>query len=121
LGDQTDAHSLASISVTAGTPTPTTITVTVSTTTPAVNQSFTLSGTLKAGSSPLSGKTIRLQREDPSGNWEQAVNTTTTNANGAYTFTWSESAQGHYRFEPTFDGAGAYASANAVIGITIGT
>jgi 5-hydroxyisourate hydrolase-like protein (transthyretin family) len=97
------------------------MTVTASSTTPVVNQSFTLSGTLKAGSTPLSGKTIRLQREDPSGNWEQAVNTTTTNANGSYSFTWSESAQGQYRFEPTFDGAGAYASANAVIGITIGT
>jgi len=95
------------------------LSVTASTTTPVVNQSFTLSGTLKAGSTPLSGKTIRLQREDPSGNWVQAVNTTTTDANGAYTLTVSESAQGTYRFEPTFIGA-TYASANATVSITVG-
>jgi len=97
-----------------------TLSVTVSTTTPAVNQSFTLSGTLTASGTPLSGKTITLQSEDPSGKWNHAVNTTTTDANGAYTFTVSESAQGTYRYEPTFNGAGAYAPANATVSITIG-
>ena len=103
--------------------TPTTLTVTASTTTPAVSKPFTLSGVLtdKSTGTPLSGKTIRLQREDPSGHWEQAVNTSTTNANGAYSFTVSESVQGNYRFQPTFDGAGSYASAYVLMSITVGT
>jgi hypothetical protein len=120
LGDQSYASSYFWMSLTVGTLTPTTLTVTASTTTPTVHQSFTLSGTLKAGSTPLAGQPIRLAREDQSGNWVQAVNATTTNANGAYTFTWSESAQGQYYFEPIFDGSGAYALANVAISIRVG-
>ncbi|MGZ4865235.1 MAG: hypothetical protein ACXV39_11490, partial [Halobacteriota archaeon] len=39
---------------------PTTTTITTSKTNPTLNQPFTLSGTLKAGSTPLSGKSILL-------------------------------------------------------------
>jgi hypothetical protein len=127
----TDAGSAAYVSATSPTatvtvnasptPTPTQLTLAASTTTPALNQSFTLSGSLTANGTPLSGKTIQLQREDASGHWDYAANTTTTDANGAYVFTRSESVQGHYVFEPTFFGAGAYASAHVAIGITVGT
>jgi protocatechuate 3,4-dioxygenase beta subunit len=120
LGDQSYASSHFWMSLTVGTLTPTTLTVTASTTTPAVNQHVTLSGTLKADGIPLPGKTITLAREDPSGNWNHAVNTTTTDAHGAYTFTRSESASGSYRFEPIFDGAGAYASTTTIISLTVG-
>ena len=122
-GDQTYATSnWIWTKLTVGTLTPTKLTLTASTSTPVVNQPFTLSGILtdKSTGTPLAGKTIRLQRET-SGDWQQAVASTTTDANGAYTFTWSESAPGHHAFEPTFDGAGAYASTYAVIGITVGT
>jgi uncharacterized GH25 family protein len=120
MGDQTYATSnTVFMKLTVGTRTPTTLTVTASTTTPAVNKPFTLSGTLTANGTPLSGKTIRLEREDPSGKWQQAVKTTTTDANGAYTFTWSESAQGLYHYQPTFDGAGAYALSYALISINV--
>jgi len=121
LGDQSYSNSWSWMSLTVGTLTPTTMTVTASTTTHAVNQKFTLSGTLKAGSTPLSGKTVKLQIKYPDGHWDYGLNTTTTDANGAYTFTISESIMGKYLFEPTFAGAGAYAPAYADIGITIGT
>jgi hypothetical protein len=78
-----------------------TLTISPSTTTPAANQPFTLSGTLKAGTTPLSGKTITLFRADPSGTW--STFSTTTAANGAYTFTRSE-PQGRYYYYTYFAG-----------------
>ena len=118
-GDQTCAYSNTSITLTVGTLTPTTITITTSNSTPAVNQPFTLSGTLKSGTTPLSGKRICLGRTDSSGNYS-VVNTTTTNANGAYTFTRSESAQGRYSFLAVFYGD-TYAPANAPVSVAVGT
>jgi hypothetical protein len=100
------------------TPTPTTITITASTTNPAVSQPFTLSGTLTANGTPLSGKTIVLCRTDPAGAYSQP-NSTTTNANGAYTFTLSESAQGIYYYAAAFPGD-TYAASNAAVKITVG-
>ena len=94
------------------TPAPTTITVTASTTTPAVNQPFTLSGTLTAGTTPLSGKTITLLRADPSGTWG-AAGTATTAANGAYAFTRSESSQGVYNYYVYFAGDGTHSTATS--------
>ena len=101
------------------TPTPTTLTIATSNATPALNQSFTLSGTLTANGISLSGKTILLQIYDPSGNWSKKI-TTTTDANGAYTFTISESAQGHYLFEPSFLGDTKYTEATATVWLTVG-
>ena len=97
--------------------TPSTITITTSTTNPAVNQPLTLSGILKAGTTPLSGRTITLSRIDPSGTWS-AANTTTTDANGAYTFTQSESASGLYSYGATFSGD-TYAPSNAAVSLTV--
>jgi hypothetical protein len=118
-GDQIYAYSQATVRLTVGTLTPTTITLTTNNTTPAVNQSFTLSGTLTAGTTPLSGKPITLGRTDPSGNWN-AANTTTTSTNGTYTFTCSESAQGVYTYQAEFLGD-TYAPANATVRLTVGT
>src|ERR1019366_5215779 len=91
------------VRLTVGTLTPTTLTITTSNATPALNQHFTLSGTLKAGTTPLPGKRITLGRTDPSGTYTTA-NTTTTDTNGAYTFTRTESAQGYYFYQAIFSG-----------------
>jgi hypothetical protein len=99
--------------------TPTTLTITTSNTTPAVSQSFTLSGTLKAGTTPIPGKSIVLRRGDPSGIWTTA-NTTTTDANGAYTFTQSESTQGNYYFITQFTGDTYAPSQSQTVSLTVG-
>jgi hypothetical protein len=99
--------------------TPTTITLTTNTTTPALNQPFTLSGTLTASTTPLSGKPITLTRVDPSGN-SSVVNTTTTATNGTYTFTRSESAQGTYYYQAYFPGGGTYTPSSATVKLTVG-
>jgi protocatechuate 3,4-dioxygenase beta subunit len=113
LGDETHAYSpLASVTLSVGTLTPSTITITSNNTTPAVNQSFTLSGILTVGTAPLSGETITLDRVDPSGTWTQ-VNTTTTATNGTYSFTRSESSQGTYSYYAVFAGDTAYGPSNA--------
>ncbi|MGZ4893638.1 MAG: Ig-like domain-containing protein [Halobacteriota archaeon] len=99
---------------------PTTTTITTSKTNPTLNQPFTLSGTLKAGSTPLSGKSILLGRTDPSGQWSSG-GTTTTDANGAYTFTQSESGQGKYWYQAVFSGDTTYAASNAMVSVTVGS
>jgi len=116
----TYAPANAQVTLTVGTLTPTTITITTNTTTPAVNQPFTLSGTLTANGTPLPGKLINLGRTDPSGNWSVAA-TTTTNANGTYTFTRSESTPGRYTYFAIFSGASTYAPSNASVSLTVGT
>jgi hypothetical protein len=119
-GDQVYASCYVWMPITVGTLTPTQLTVTSSTTTPAVNQSFTLSGTLTANGAPLSGKTVWLSIEDPSGHWS-TVDNTTTDAKGAYTFTRRVSGQGTYLFNPTFEADNTYARASAWVSITAGT
>jgi hypothetical protein len=99
--------------------TSTTITIAPSNANPAVNQVFTISGTLKAGSTPLSGKSIKLSRNDPSGNYSVA-GTTTTDKNGAYTFTRSESVQGHYYYQANFAGDTTYGRSIAGSSVNVG-
>jgi len=107
----------AAPSVEALTPSP--ITPTTSTANPPADQPFTLSGTLTAGSTPLSGKVIKLSRGDSSGHWSGA-NYTTTDANGAYTIPRTESAQDIYTFQAIFAGGDAYAPANATVSLPVG-
>jgi len=112
---------IASVSLLSGVAiatTPTTTTIATSNATPLANQPFTLTGTLKSGSTPLSGKLITLGRTDPSGTWSIA-NTTTTDANGAYTFTRSESALGYYSYQAIFSGD-TYASSKASVRLVVG-
>jgi hypothetical protein len=92
--------------------TATTLTIATNNTTPALNQQFTLSGTLKAGTTPLSGKPITLRRMDLSGQWS-TISTTTTDTNGNYTFTRSESVQGTYSYYASFAGDTTYSTASS--------
>src|SRR5450759_2757472 len=97
--------------------TTTTITLTTNNTHPATNQPFTLSGTLKAGTTPLSGKSITLYRQVLG--VRTVVNT--TDANGAYTFTRSESAPGSYNYQTIFYGDATYAPSNtAAVTVPVG-
>jgi hypothetical protein len=120
MGDRVHAYSQAAVRLTVGTLTTTTLTMATSNANPAVNQSFTLSGTLKAGGTSLSGKKITLGRTDPSGQWS-VVNTATTNTNGAYTFTRSESPKGVYSYYATFDGDTSHAPSDAFVRLTVGS
>src|SRR5450756_1829002 len=119
-GDTTYASSYRSVSLTVGTLTPTSLTITTTNNNPAANQSFTLSGTLKAGTTSLSGKSITFQRVDSSHTWTVIV-TTTTDTNGAYTFTRSESTSGPYTYFALFNGDTTYASSYRSVSLTVGT
>jgi hypothetical protein len=102
-GDTTYGPSNIQSIILIGSLTPTTITVTASNTTPAVNQSFTLSGT--------------LYKAVPSGPWTQ-VNTTTT-TKGAYSFTRSESSQGTYAYYAVFAGDTVYGPSNTGCSVNV--
>jgi hypothetical protein len=120
IGDQTYAYSLASVTLTVGTLAATNLTTTTSNANPAVNQSFTLSGNLTAGTTHIPGETITLMRADPSGQWTSA-GTTTTDANGVYTFTRSESQAGAYWYYAYFAGDTTYsASSSYGVGVSVG-
>jgi hypothetical protein len=119
-GDQNHTLSQTSAEVTVGSPTPTTLTLTTSNTNPAVNQSFTLSGTLTANGAPLAGRQIILLSDDPSGTWAN-LGTTTTLANGSYSFTISEASPGHYGYQTDFPGDTAYAISYAGSGANVGS
>jgi hypothetical protein len=92
-----------------------------STIAPAVNQSFTVHGTLQDGVSgaPLAGQSITLQIEQLWSGQSIYVKTT-TNANGAYTVTVSGSAQGVYGLYPTFAGNPSYAPSIGYLEVTVG-
>ena len=112
--------SASSVSTNAvATTTPTTITITTSNTNSTLNTPFTLSGALTANGVPLSGRFIWLNIVDPSGS-VSVVNTTTTDANGTYTITRSESTQGLYYYQAGFNGGGTYPSSNATVKFIIG-
>jgi hypothetical protein len=89
--------------------------------TPAVNQSFTVYGTLQDGVSgaPLAGQSITLQVEQLWSGQSVYVKTT-TNANGAYSLTVSGSAQGVYGLYPTFAGNPSYAPSTGYLEVTVG-
>jgi len=97
---------------------PTTISITASNTNPTAGQTVTFTVTFKSGTTPLSGKP-KLNRADPSGHWD-VVNTTTTDTNGAYTFTRNESTSGTYTFQAFFAGD-TYAPSDASVLLTVGT
>src|SRR5450830_1132585 len=120
-GDTThSASSSPTVVVTVGTLPSTTLTITTSTTNPAVSQSFTLKGTLKAGTTPLSGKTITLLRQDLSGQWS-AAGTNTTDTNGNYTIKRSESELGIYHYYVHFGGDTTHtASSSPTVVVKIG-
>lgn len=97
--------------------TPTTLTITASDTTPAASQPYTLSGTLKSGTTPLSGKTITIIREDYS---NKHIKIGTTTSSGTYTFTHSESTTGPYTYTAVFNGDTIYAATQKLVTVTVG-
>jgi C1A family cysteine protease len=119
-GDTAYSKSWTDLRLPVGTLQPTTTTLTTNNANPAVNQQFTLNGTLKAGTTPLSGKTLTLWRYDPAGTWT-AFPTTTTDANGAYTFTRSESSPGSYYYQVIFSGDTAYSKSWTDLRLPIGS
>jgi hypothetical protein len=70
-----------------------------------------MNGTLKAGTTPVSGRSIVIKRVDPSGTWTQ-IGTATTATNGTYTFTRSD-PQGTYTYYATFAGDTTYTPSSA--------
>ena len=118
-GDTTYGPSNVGCSVSVGTLTPTTITITSNNTTPAVNQSFTLSGTLTSNGTAVPGKTITLERVNSSGTWVQ-IGTATTTANGTYSLTYSDS-QGVHTYYAIFAGDTTYGPSNVGCSVSVGT
>jgi len=122
IGDQTYAYKVASLTVTVGTLASATVNTTTSNANPTADQSFTLSGYLKdsAMGTPISGATVILMRADPSGQWSEA-GTASTNANGVYTFTRSESQGGHYWYYVYFAGDTKHATTSSYgAGVQVG-
>jgi hypothetical protein len=83
---------------------PTTLTATVNVTSTKVNTPFTINGTLSVtGGAGISGQSIALQQNE-SGTWTNVLTPTTTDTNGNYSFSISESAPGAYQFQTTYTG-----------------
>jgi outer membrane protein assembly factor BamB/5-hydroxyisourate hydrolase-like protein (transthyretin family) len=79
---------------------PTALTAAVAPSTVIVNQNFTINGTLNTtGGTPIAGATIQLQK-NVSRTWTN-VSTTSTDANGNYSFSLSEPVAGTYQFQTT--------------------
>jgi hypothetical protein len=87
---------------------------------PAVGQSYTIHGVLTDGSTgaPLANQPFRFLVKTP---LEEVITVrSTTDANGAYTFTRSESEQGTYTEQVDFYGNADYSVASEMIFLTVG-
>ena len=103
LGDAAHVGSIASTSVTVGAITATTLTLSCSANAnPGINQAFTLSGTLKAGTTALTGKKITLFKKSPSG--YVTITTANTDKNGAYSFTQKVGMACYMQYMVTYPG-----------------
>jgi 5-hydroxyisourate hydrolase-like protein (transthyretin family) len=82
-----------------------------------VNTNFTINGTLNDTSgTPISGATITLVNNSTRAN----IGTTTTNANGNYTFSHNESARGTYYYYTNYSGyTGIAGTRSIVVNVTI--
>jgi 5-hydroxyisourate hydrolase-like protein (transthyretin family) len=116
------ATSYAGCSVVVGTLSPTVLSMNTSNATPAVNQSFTLSGylTVTSKGTPVSGKQITLVKTGPDGQ-STTVTATTTDTNGAYTVTRSESSQGTYTYTASLSTDTTYNASSASLSVLVGT
>jgi Uncharacterized protein conserved in bacteria (DUF2334) len=80
--------------------------------TPAVNQNFTINGTLSANGTGIRSATITLKRSTDNANWNN-VTTNVTNATGGYQFSKNESVTGTYYYRTAYDGNPTYANATS--------
>ena len=99
---------------------PTTLSA-ASTATPAVNQNFTINGALTAGTTPIAGATIQLQK-NVSGAWTNVTGKTNkTHSDGAYNITTSEPTTATYYYRTAYAGNDTYASAtSSVVTVSVG-
>jgi hypothetical protein len=97
----------------------TTLTATASTTTPAVNQNFTINGTLSANGNGIGSATITLKRSTDNATWNN-VTTNVTNATGGYLFSRNESANGTYYYRTSYSGGPIYGNSTSnVVNVTV--
>jgi hypothetical protein len=91
--------------------TPTTLTATASATSVAVNQKFTVSGTLKttnAPVTPVTGQPVYLEASYNAVTWFRISANKNTSSTGAYLFTGYISQSGTYYLRAHFDGTTTY-------------
>jgi 5-hydroxyisourate hydrolase-like protein (transthyretin family) len=118
--DTVYATSYAACHVLVGTLQPTALTITTSNTNPAVNQSFSVSGTLTANGTTLPKEQIVLLSKNSANQWV-TLGTATTTANGSYSLTVSISAKGIYLLQATFYGDTSHGASAASVTETVGT
>ena len=117
---QTSTSSVVTVTAVDPTPTPraTQLSLSADNSTPAANQSFTVSGTLTTNGTAVPNEQITLQSAS---NGSVTLGTPTTTANGSYSLTVSIPTQGNYTLQASFNGDSSYASSNASLPITVGS
>ena len=97
--------SFAGVAAVSAQPTPTQLSVAANVTTVPANTPFTINGTLNATGGPgIANAPIQLQNSTDNATWNNVTPTTATDANGNYSFSNSESANGTYYYRTTFAG-----------------
>ena len=117
---QTSTSSVVTVTAVDPTPTPraTQLSLSADNSTPAANQSFTVSGTLTTNGTAVPNEQITLQSAS---NGSVTLGTPTTTANGSYSLTVSIPTQGNYTLQASFNGDSSYASSNASLLMTVGS
>jgi protocatechuate 3,4-dioxygenase beta subunit len=102
---------------------PVALKLSITPTNPAVNQSFTMSGTLTdASGNRLPNEGLYIDCQIPDGSWHYRASIT-TDANGNYSWTYNGGEQnpGQYYYEVVFFGTGTYSTQTTVQELAIGT